>query len=569
MRIKILRVITIFLFLLIVTELIYIQLIRGNYFYILSKNNRIRVVPMEGRRGRILDRNNLILADNRGSFNVTIVPQEVKNPEELFNFLGNTLEINPDKLLRIYQQKVFAPFAPVAVAEDISREKAIIIEENVFRFPELTVQEISRRVYPFGRASAHVLGYVGKINQLKAEEMKEYGYTTQNIVGYSGIEEFYDRYLQGQPGGLQIEVNSRGQQVRLLSFKEPSVGEDVMLTIDERIQQIAMELLAERKGAIVVMDMNSGEILGLASSPAYDPNVFVRNISSEISGVVSAEGSPLLNRAIRGQYPPGSVFKLPVAMCALDAGKIFPGLTFDCPGYYRLGNSEFGCTHVHGNQDLTGAIAHSCNVYFYHVGLIAGPELIHRYARILGLGEKTKVDLPYEASGFIPSPQQRRVDQHRAWYKGDTLNFSIGQGDVLATPIQLTKMMAILGNNGKVYQPHLLKSVGSSPVSQTQERLISMNPKTLEALQIGMAATVRDPSGTANILDIPGLFISGKTGTAQSSRPGEHHAWFAGYCLTNKAKLAFCVFLEFGGSSHNACEIAHDLLVRIQEAQIL
>jgi len=589
MRIKIFRLIVVISFLLITMDLVYIQVIRGSYFYNLSKNNRIRAVAIEGERGRIFDRHGVVLADNRRAFDVMVVPQGIEDQDELFDFLSKILEIDKKKLQKIYRQKAFGPFAPIAVAEDISREKTIVLEENKFRFPGLYVQESFRRFYPPMDASSHVLGYVRKISPEKLEALRDYGYTPQSVAGETGVEESYDRYLRGQPGGLQLEVNSRGEQVRLLSMKEPLKGQDITLTIDHRIQQIAAELLADRTGAIIVMDMNSGEILGLVSSPSFDPNIFIENNKRSTQDIFADRRSPFLNRAISGQYPPGSAFKIPVALCALDARKINSATTFNCPGYFKLGEKEFQCSHTHGDQNLIEAITHSCNVYFFHVGLMVGSEMIQHYARLLGLGSSTGIDLPSEGKGFIPSRQQRKIQRHQGWYAGDTLNLAIGQGEVLATPLQLVRMMSIVAQNGRDVHPHVVKAVGSldrpfpepfsleditDPQMKINEylrpRFIHINDgKFFETVQTGLRATVTDPSGTASVLNIPNLLVSGKTGTAQTTKNRDHHAWFIGFCPSSKVNIAFCVFLEYGGSSYNACVVARDLLLRMQAEGIL
>ncbi len=569
MRIKILRVIIIGLFVLVAFYLGYLQLIRGPYFYSLSKNNHIRVVSLEGQRGRILDRYGALLADNRKVFEVVVIPGELKDREGLFDFLSQTLQVEKEKLLETYNQKMYASFAPVVVREDITRTQAIVIEENKFRFPGLLVQEDYRRFYPYKDTAAHLLGYVGKISRSKIEELKNYGYNPQSVIGYSGVEEFYDRYLKGEEGGMQIEINSRGEQVRLLGLKEPVKGQDVTLTIDLRIQQALTELLGNQRGVIIVMTLDSGEILGVASSPSYDPNIFVPKTNLSTSLPFSDSGSPLLNRAISGQYPPGSIFKISVALCALKEGRINPHRTFHCNGYYKLGEREFRCTHAHGDQDLIQAIAHSCNVYFYHLGLMVGPELMEKYARLLGLGALSSVDLPYEARGSIPNPRDRKIGYPKTWYQGDTLNLSIGQGEMLTTPLQLVQMMATLAQNGKRVRPHVVKSIGGLEVSQSPYQMISVDQKSLRPLQQGLEAVVSDDSGTGHVLAIPGLLTAGKTGTAQAGEGRSPHAWFVGYSSSGKNRIAFVVFLEHGGASQNACRVARDLLMRLKEKDIL
>jgi len=301
MRIKIVRIIIIGLFLTIALNLIYIQVIRGRYFYHLSTNNRIRIVPLEGWRGKIKDRNGTVLADSRVAYNVMVAPQDINDRQELFRFLGNVLEVDQKIIEKRYLRKKQAPFAPVVVAEDIPRNKAIILEESKYRFPNLIVQEGFKRSYPLNKNSAHILGHVSKINRARRERFKEYGYSPASIVGYAGVEEYYDDFLKGGEGGIQIEVNSRGHQVRMLSLKEPTKGQDIVLAIDSNIQQIAIDSLEGATGVIVVMDMDNGEILGMISSPAYDPNIFV-DISKQrqLSGLFADSRAPFFNRAIKG-----------------------------------------------------------------------------------------------------------------------------------------------------------------------------------------------------------------------------------------------------------------------------
>jgi len=570
MRIKIIRVVIIFLFLVIALDLLYVQVIRGRYYHNLSANNRIRIVPLEGWRGRIKDRNDTVLADRRISYNVMVAPQDILSREKLFQFLSDVLKIDKEVILRRYAQKKSAPFAPVVVAADIDRNKAIMLEENKYIYPGLIIQEGFRRSYPLGKNSAHILGYVGTINRAKREKFKKYGYSAQSIIGYSGVEEFYDSYLNGVEGGLQIEVNSRGQQVRLLSLKEPTKGQDITLTIDSDLQGISDKLLEDRTGVIIVMDMENGEILGMTSSPSYDPNFFVdENRNKKRMQFFADTSAPLLNRGIKGAFPPGSVFKIPVALGALDAHKIKTQTTYVCTGYYKLGGSRFRCAHTHGPQNLIEAIAHSCNVYFYQTGLAIGAETIHQYAHQMGLGNLTYVDLPYEKSGHIPNPQQRSY-RGRKWYPGDTLNFSIGQGGVLVTPLQLVRMMGTIGNDGVEVQPHVIKAVEDMPFEgYSLKQRLKIDPAAIDVVQKGMRAAVTDFSGTARVLNLDQLFVAGKTGTAQTSGNKKSHAWFVGYAKGLKKKVAFCVFLEHGGSSYNACLLARQLLLGMQKMEIL
>ncbi|MBP9854991.1 MAG: penicillin-binding protein 2 [Candidatus Omnitrophica bacterium] len=571
MRLKILRIIIIIGFILVATQLIYVQAVKGRYYFDLSTNNRIRVVPLEGWRGRIFDRNGNTLAENRLSYNVMITPQTKDNSEQLFEFLGKTLNIKKEKLIKKYQSKKHSSFAPVLVAEDITREQAIVLEENRFRFSSLLIEESFERSYPLNENSAHIIGYVGKVNDALLKRYKEYGYSPLSSVGITGVEEFYDLNLRGEEGGYQIEVNSRGQQVRILSIREPTRGNDITLTIDSRIQEMAHLDMQGRPGAIIIMDYDNGEILGMTSSPTFNPNIFVDSkLNDQVTAVIQNPQSPLLNRAINGRFPPGSVFKLLVSIGALDSQKINRHTTFFCPGYHELGGKRFGCTAAHNHQNVIEAIAHSCNVFYYHLGLILGADSISHYAEMFGLGELTHVDLPHESQGNMPNSRQGILLRKRAWFAGDTLNLSIGQGDVLTTPLQLVRMVSLIARDGTDVVPHLIKEIAGVPVDKYRpEQKVKIGQNIFDIVKEGMRAVVTDEAGTAHELYDDRLYIAGKTGTAQSSRNKEHHAWFAGYAKGKNKNIAFCVFLEHGGTSHNAVAITKELLFRISDEGLI
>lgn len=571
MRIKIIYILIIAGFMVLVLDLFYMQMVKGPQYYRLSTNNRIRVVPLEGYRGQIRDCNGVLLAANRPSYDVMVTPQDISDKDQLFGFLSDTLKIEQSKLEKTYANKKFTPFAPVPVVEDIKKSQAIVLEENRYLYPSLTVHQNFRRVYPLGKTAAHVLGYVGKINRAKYERFQEYGYSQKSIIGYSGVEEYYDSYLKGDQGGLQIEVNSRGRQVRILSIKEPTKGRDISLTIDSRMQKMAEDALGEKRGSIIIMDQKNGEILVMANAPAYDPNVFLdRDKQKEMATLFRSQRAPMLNRAIGGEYPPGSVFKAVMAIAGLDAKKISSGAQIHSDGYYDLGGIRFGCTAPPGMYNMSESLAHSCNVYYYKLGLKLGPELIHQYAQMFGLGQKTHIDLPHEKTGRVPSPRERMLRERQRWYKGHTLNFSIGQGDMLTTPLQLVYMMAIVANEGDIVQPHLLKSVSGDETERFKtKRSVNIKKQIFTDVKQGLRAAVSDYAGTAHFLDLPGLYIAGKTGTAQSAPNKDHHAWFVGSIDSDDRDLVFCVFLEYGGSSHNATLIARQMLMDMQDQKLL
>lgn len=564
MRLKTLGSFIFFFLGLIVLALVYMQLIRGEYYHEQSTDNRIRVVPTEAPRGRILDRNGEVLADNRPAFNVAVIPQDIEDKEALFKYLGGALNKDPNALLKTFNRRRVTPFDSVVIAQDIDRNTLIAIEENRFQFPGLEIERSFERFYPFGEAGAHAVGYVGKISAAEAEVLQGYGYTPLSIVGKSGVEKYYNSIIEGVMGGRQIEVNSRGQEERLIGIKAPAQGQDITLTLDQRLQTAAAQLLAGRRGSIVVMDTNTGEVLSLVSSPAFDPNVFTdRSLGEKIGGYIDNEQYPLLNRAIAGLYPPGSVFKVPVALAALEREKVTLHTTFDCPGYYMLGEARFGCAHVHSQEDLVQAIAHSCNVYFYRAGQMVTASIIGAYASAFGLDKITGIDLPFEAAGKMILPGQKRG----GWYTGNTLNLSIGQGDTLTTPLQLTVMMGAVANDGILLRPQVLKAVNARPMKHqdlSKRPIVRLKDSTWRAVQQGLRQVVEHPEGTGYLLhDVPDVKIWAKTGTAQAGRQGDH-AWFAGYARSPKSNVAFCVFLEHGGSSSNAVALTRDLMLQMQ-----
>ncbi len=565
MRLDQIRLVVFVLLGLIVAALFYMQIIRGSSYHAQSVNNRIRVVSVEGPRGKIFDRNGILLADNHKVFHLGVVAQDVLDKDELFAYLGQRLNKEPRALKRQFDLKRRTPFTPVILAQDIPKELLIRLEEDKLLYPGLVLEEGFERYYPFGQSGAHVLGYVGKINPDEIDDLQEQGYSLLSIIGKSGVEKMYDNVLRGVPGGRQIEINARGQEVRLLGIKEPERGKDIALSIDARVQGVAQDLLGERRGAIVVMDLTNGDVLSMVSSPGFDPSVFSdRSRGKELSGYFNDPASPLMNRAVLGQYPPGSVFKVPVALAAIELNKVEPETSFDCPGYYMLGQAKFGCAHVHHRENLRQAIAHSCNVYFYHVGKMLGAPTIGAYAKAFGLGRATGIDLPYEARGKLVSAGSAQ----RRWYTGNTLNLSIGQGDMLATPLQMAVMMAAVANDGVMLKPRLAKVLDGKRVPEIdflKRPIIRLRDSSWRIVQKGLREVVTDPEGTANILnDLPGIKVWGKTGTAQAGGSRPNHAWFAGYARSPKNNIAFCVFLEYGGSSANSVALTKELLAHMQ-----
>jgi penicillin-binding protein 2 len=326
--------------------------------------------------------------------------------------------------------------------------------------------------------------------------------------------------------------------------------------------------MEDKRGAVVIMDPYSGEIVSLSSNPNYDPNDFVKREEGVINDLLQDEHSPLFNRAISGQFPPGSIFKIVTLIAALEKDQSLINRFFTCNGGMQIGDRNFKCSSIHDSESLRDAIVHSCNVYFYNLGILIGPEIINKYAHMLGLGRATGVDLDYETKGFIPSPNWKKIIRLQTWYKGDTANMSIGQGEILVTPLQMMRLISIFVNGGELVQPHLIKAIGGKQIDTTKNKIVKLSENNLKEINSYLYDVVSDPEGTANIAKIEGLKIYGKTGTAQV--PGkESHGWLLGYVAKDKPGYAFCVFLENAGSSHAACLVAKKILTEMLNQDLI
>ncbi len=553
------RLILFFLFVLLSFGLFFVQIMQGGHFYELSLRNTIRLIPEEPYRGRILDRDNNVMADNVLSFDAVIIPQELKDKDTVFEKLSKLLSMDKEAVVRKYERGYLNPFTPVPIMTGLPKTTAITLQEASFDMPGVTVELNSKRFYPFGVTASHVLGYIGEIDKSRITKLKEYGYDIKDKVGYSGLEEQLDIYLRGEKGGQQVEVDSRGRQVRLLGYRPPAVGKDVQLTLDLEIQQVADRLLAGRKGAVVVMDVQTGDVIVMCSAPAFDPNVFVdRKDKKALNYYLGSEDAPLFNRATMGQFPPGSIFKVVTAAAALKIKSITASTTFVCPGRLKVGDRYFKCWSTHGPQDFFAAVAHSCDVYFYHVGIMAGADGLTSAAREFGLASPTGIDLPQESAGFIPSRLWKRISHFETWYDGDTVNFSIGQGYVLVTPLQLARMMAAVANGGYLVSPRLTKAIGGIEVPLKGSKKIKIPKEDLDLIREALRYPVHSDSGTAHNLDVEGMEICAKTGTAQVHK-GESHGWVAGFFPKSNPRYSFCILLENAGSSHEACAFGKEL----------
>jgi penicillin-binding protein 2 len=562
MRIKIINYALTFIFIFLILGILNLGFIQGKELKDLSNKNCIRLIPQQGSRGRILDRLEGIIVDNRLSYDVIILPKDKKDIDKTLIKLSEILGVSYSDLKDTLKKGLVTPLSPVTIAKNIDIKKAIILEECKNEMGGVIIQPHPLRYYPYGRLASHVLGYLNEIDRWRLTKLADYGYKTKDVVGFGGVEEKYDYFLRQEEGGLSVEVDHKGRFVRVLGFKSPRNGKDLLLSLDLRIQKIVEDSFQDRIGSVIIMDPYSGEVIAMANCPDFDPSAFVKKISqSSINRLFNDSEAPLVNRAISSSYPAGSVFKLIVATAALETGKINLNTEFNCNGSINIGKQEFSCWNTHNQQNLMQAIPHSCNVFFYKTGLLLGPQLMHDYALKYGFSKPAVIDLPYETSGFIPSPLWRRVSQFKNWFDGDTANLSIGQGEVLVTPLQVARMMAVYANRGNLVTPYIVKSIDGKDVSKYQKKIIRLSIKegNINSINLALRDTVLFPSGTANVLsDLP-VSVAGKTGTAQVSGR-QPHGWFVGFFPFDKPKFVICVFLENGGAGFYSCVIAKQII---------
>lgn len=547
-----------------------LQVIKGSYFRKLSDKNCIRLIPQEGSRGNILDREGNVIVGSELSYDAAIASELSASVDRTLSAVSGILKSSTSELKARFKKGFIGRFAPVVIAKNISLRQAIALEELKPDYPEIIIQPHPQRSYPYGELASHAIGYLNEIDNLRLMRLADYGYKTKDIVGFGGVEEQYDYYLRQEEGGISLEVDHRGRFVRSLGFRLPKNGRDIQLTIDLRIQKIVEEALAGKIGCVILMDPYTGEIIAMESYPDFDPEVFVKRSNASIRDLFRNSRAPLVNRAISSSYPAGSVFKMVVAAAGLETGKINTSKTFFCSGKTMVGRKEFACWGQHGSQNLIGAIAHSCNVYFYHTGLLVGAQAIHDYALKFGFGRVTSIDLPREAGGFIPSPLWRKISRLKNWFDGDTANFSIGQGDVLVTPIQVVRMIAVFANGGNLVSPYIVKSIDGRDVSVYQRKTtpVAIKESTFKYIKEGLREVVSDPEGTAsNLAELP-VAAAGKTGTAQAP-PGLAHGWFAGYFPVKEPKYAICVFLERVGAGYYAGLVAKQVIEQMGQEGLI
>jgi len=587
-RILAARLFTLALFGLLLGRLWYLQILQGAAYEQAAWRTHIREVRLPAPRGVIYDTHGDILAGSRPAYHVAIMPSAMADPELELRRLAQLVDFTPEEWAaarEVVRTQSIPAFQLVTVKGDIDIRTITRVEEELITLPGVLIANAPLRDYPQGSLAAHVVGYVGEISpamleQRRTEEYRQQtlagkseasrqflqvrlNYRAGDLVGKCGIEAVYDEYLRGQEGGQRWEVDARGKPVRALDARPATPGGNVQLTLDLKLQRVAEKALEGKVGAVVVLDPRNGAVRVLASSPTFNPNEFIPRIDRQTyRTLLQNPYRPFLNRATQGTYPPGSTFKMVTTTAGLKAQVISRGTTSHCAGGIRRG-MWFGCWSHHGTVALLQAIAQSCDVFFYRVGERLGPERLAQCARDFGLGSPTGLDLPSEAAGVIPSEAWLQATHQRRWYLGDTLNISIGQGDILATPLQMALVAATVANGGTVYRPQLVKRIEDSEhrplqVFTPQEiRRLDLAPHILKTVREGMSEAVR--TGTGRGVRIPGVEIAGKTGSAEigGRKP---HAWFVSFAPYPHPRYATAVIVEHGGhGSESAAPITRQI----------
>jgi len=558
-----------------------LQVVQHAKFKELAENNHQRTLALRAPRGMVFDRDGHVMVENRHSYSISIVREQTKDLNRTVVLLASLINVEEASVREIVDRHRSEPiFRPIVIVQDASLAQVAGVLAHRFEMPDVVVEEVPTRRYPDNLA-AHLFGYVGEASDVQVardDELK-----SGDIVGKAGIEQIYNNLLMGEDGTKTVVVNSIGREIpdRPGTDKvDPVEGKRLQLTIDADIQRAVEESFNAfgYKGAAVILEPNTGEVLAFTSLPAYDPNAFAAGIDRATWNALQSDTFlPLNDRAIQGRYSPGSTFKMAVATAALEEGVITPDFKVYCPGHANFFGRSFKCWKAggHGTMDLEHAIEQSCNVYFYTIGNMVGIDAIHKWATLLGLGEKTGIDLPNEVQGLVPSPEWKRENTktHEKWYAGETISVSIGQGAVALTPVSMAVYISTIANGGTRVTPHLLKAIdegrGWKPVpAPAPHSQVSLKPGTVAAIHQGLWMVVNS-AGTGGRSRIEGHDVSGKTGTAQvisleggrsaagkTTKDLRDHGWFVFFAPRDHPQIAGVIFAEHAEHGANAAPIA-------------
>ncbi|MGC8812821.1 penicillin-binding protein 2 [Dictyoglomus sp.] len=528
----------------------YLQVYNKDFYVDLSQRNYLKSMVLPAPRGLIYDRNNNVLAENKIVYSVYLIPPYKFDKEKVKN-LAEILGLKMEDLQKIYSK--ISPYMPAYLLKrKLTPKEIILLEVSRDYLPSFTINMEFDRFYPYGSIASHIIGYMGEVSKDELEN-EELDYSLGEKSGKYGLEASYEKILRGKKGFRGISLYAYREKKIITAQKDPIPGRSIVSTIDIELQKVAEEALGEEKGVVIVSNPWTGEILALVSHPSFDPNKFIEGFTKkEWEELIKNPDNPLNNRAISSLYPPGSIFKLVVALSALENNKVSSEDRFYCPGEYKIGKYTFRCWKKggHGHLDFIEGIAQSCNVVFFNVGLRIGDKSIEDYAKRFFLDSKTGIDIPGELKGFIPSREWKMERLREPWYPGDTLNLSIGQGYILVTPMEIHAMMSMIATEGILYKPHLVsKIIGMDSkeevINPEVVGKVSISQNSWAVLKKGMKKVVDEGTGLAT--RIPGVNISGKTGTAENPH-GESHAWFSCFFPSENPQYVVTVFVEHGKS---------------------
>lgn len=553
-----------------------LQVVQGPGYRVQSENNRIHLQDIPPFRGMIFDRHGELLVDNRPSFDLFVVPEEIQSRTSLTQSMVNLVSLEADSLKEKLAGEAYRyGFRPMPIKRNLTREELALVEANLFNLPGVMIQVKPQRHYLLGNFAPHIIGYLGEISETQLNSGRYPDCKPGDLIGKYGVEKMWQNQIQGSRGGQQVEVDAAGRKLAVLSRKPPTAGENLALTIDRRLQAVAEQALSGKKGAIVAMNPMNGEVLAMASAPSFDPNSFIEGIDrAEWERLTTGKDFPLQNRAIQGQYPPGSVFKIVMAVAGLEEGLIDPEEEVFCNGVFHLGDHPFRCwrRQGHGRVNFHRAMVESCDVYFYRLGKRLGVDKIAQYSRMCGLGRPTGFELGSEKGGLVPTSQWKLKRFGIPWQPGETISASIGQSFVLVTPIQMARLIGALFNGGILYEPRVVKWVGKEGRETYQfapkpAGKIKAKEEHLALIRSALDGVVNEPRGTGSKSKIKDGRVAGKTGTAQvvalekekyfgkdNEIPPEYkdHAWFVALATVENPVLAVAVLVENGGHGGSA-----------------
>ncbi|ALP54368.1 penicillin-binding protein 2 [Candidatus Tenderia electrophaga] len=560
----------------IVARMAYLQIIGHEHYTTLSQNNRVSLQPLAPTRGLIFDRNGVILAQNLPTYALEVVPERVDDLDATIAELAEIVAISPTDIERFHERRQQSRrFQPIALRHRLSDEEVARLAVNRHRFPGVEIAARLTRDYPQKNLAVHAVGYVGRINEQELQRINASNYAASSHIGKLGIEKAYEELLHGTVGFQRVETNVLGRTLRVLDRSPPVPGKDVVLTLDTELQRSAKQAMAGERGAVVAIDPRNGDVLVMASLGDYDPNLFVNGIDHKTyNALQTSRAKPLFNRALLGQYPPGSTIKPFVGLAGLESDTVTPQTRIFCRGWHTIKDDERKYRdwkkQGHGMTDLRKAITESCDVYYYDLAQTMGIDLIHDFLAPFGFGRKTGIDIAGEASGILPSTAWKRRVRGEPWYLGETLIAGIGQGYTLSTPLQLARATAILAGRGSAVRPRLLDHVLQS--ANAQQAIASTDPDSLiakikpehwDTVISAMENVIYGQHGTARRLNRGQPYkIAGKTGTAQvfgieqdeeyvEEDVASHlrdHALFIAFAPADVPRIAVAVIVENGGS---------------------